>query len=239
MKKSRSIGILGGMGPEATLYLFNLIIKNTPADKDQEHIPVIIYNNPLIPDRTMHIVYNEESPIALLIEGAQHLERAGADMILIACNTAHYYIKEIEPHISIPVLDMIALTSESIFRSYGKKNVSGGIKAGILATTGTINTSLYQRSLLEHNIEPVLLTSEEQQELLMEAVYGKRGIKAGYKRAPKQLLVMASQLLAQRGADVIIAGCTEIPIVLRQQDIGPELINSMEILAKEAVKRAK
>ena len=89
MKNIKSIGILGGMGPEATLHLFNLIIKNTPASKDQDHIPVIIYNNPLIPDRTMHIVYNEESPLALLIEGAQHLERAGADMILIACNTAH------------------------------------------------------------------------------------------------------------------------------------------------------
>lgn len=238
MKKIKSIGILGGMGPEATLHLFNLIIKNTPASKDQDHIPVIIYNNPLIPDRTMHIVYNEESPLPLLIEGAQKLERVEADMILIACNTAHYYIKEIEPHISIPILDMIALTSQFIS---GKRDagITGRIKAGILATTGTINTSLYQRSLLEYDIEPVIPTPREQQELVMEAVYGKKGIKAGFKRAPKQLIIKAAKLLIERGADVIIAGCTEIPIVLRGSDIEAVLVNSMEVLAKEAVKRAK
>jgi aspartate racemase len=238
MKKIKSIGILGGMGPEATLHLFNLIIKNSSASKDQDHIPVIIYNNPLIPDRTMHIVYNEESPLPLLIEGAQKLERAGADMILIACNTAHYYIKEIEPHISTPVLDMIDLTSQFISGSRDS-NVSGRIKAGILATTGTINTSLYQRSLLEYDVEPLILTPSEQQELVMEAVYGKKGIKAGYKRAPKQLIIKAAKLLIERGADIIIAGCTEIPIVLRGSDIDAELVNSMDVLAKEAVKRAK
>ncbi len=238
MKKIKSIGILGGMGPEATLHLFNLIIKNTPASKDQDHIPVIIHNNPLIPDRTLHIVYNEESPLSLLIEGAQQLERAGADMILIACNTAHYYIKEIEPHISTPVLDMIALTSQYISGSRDT-NVSERIKAGILATTGTINTSLYQRSLLEHNIEPLIPTPQEQQELVMEAVYGKKGIKAGYKRVPKQLIIKAAKLLIERGADIIIAGCTEIPIVLRGSDIEAELVNSMDVLAKEAIKRAK
>ncbi|MDP3436117.1 MAG: amino acid racemase [Bacteroidales bacterium] len=238
MKKFKSIGILGGMGPEATLHLFNLIIKNTPASKDQDHIPVIIYNNPLIPDRTMHIVYNEESPLELLIEGAQRLERAGADMILIACNTAHYYIKDIEPFISIPVMDMIALTSLYI-SARRDINVSGSIKAGILATTGTINTSLYQSSLIEHNIEPLIPTPLEQQELVMEAVYGKKGIKAGYKRVPKQLIIKAARLLIERGADVIIAGCTEIPIVLRGSDIEAELVNSMGVLAKEAVKKAK
>ena len=236
MKKPKKIGILGGMGPEATLCLYNLIIKNTKAAKDQDHIPVIINANPLIPDRTLHIVYNRESPLPYLQEEASILMSAGADMIIIACNTAHYYIDEIAQVVDIPVLNMIDLTSSYIS---SRENGADGVRVGILATTGTINTALYQNSLIKSGFTPLIPEGEDQERLVMEAVYGTKGVKAGYKRGAKLLLKEAAAKLEQRGAKYIIAGCTEIPIVLTDRDIDSTLVNSMEILAIEAIKRAK
>ncbi len=234
MNKPGCIGILGGMGPGATSCLFDLIIKNTPASSDQEHVPVIIYNNPLIPDRTRHIVYGEESPLKMLTSGAQVLEKAGATLIIIACNTAHYYINDILPDINIPILNMIDLTSEYICTSM---KGSGRVRAGILASTGTIRSGLYQKSLESYGIEPVLLSAQLQEELVMEAVYGKRGIKAGYKREAKTLVNEAVKTLVNSGANTIIAGCTEIPLVLREKSSPVPLVNSMEVLAKEAIRK--
>ncbi|MDP3398895.1 MAG: amino acid racemase [Bacteroidales bacterium] len=228
MKSLKTLGILGGMGPEATSYLFNLIIKNTKVKKDQDHIPVVIYNYPQIPDRTLNIVENGESPLLYLIKGMKLLEKAKADVVIIPCNTAHYYIEEISKYSSLPILNMIELTSKSIKEMPVKK-------IGVLATTGTIRTKLYQRSLENLGLEVVLPTENEQQELVMEAVYGKRGVKAGYKKEPKRLLKEISHRLTERGAEVIIAGCTEIPLVLFRKDIPVELINPMEILAKAAI----
>ncbi len=228
MKNSKTIGILGGMGPEATSYLFNLIIKNTRVKRDQDHIPVIIYNYPQIPDRTLHLVEKQESPLPYLVKGMKLLESAGASFVLMPCNTAHYYIGQIGESCKLPVLNMISLTCQHIHNSSLKK-------AGILATTGTVKTGLYQKELESLGIEVVLPTPAEQKGLVMEAVYGKRGVKAGYKREPKQLLKEAAGLLEKRGAGVIIAGCTEIPIVLNRRDINIDMVNPMEILAKKAI----
>ena len=216
------------MGPEATSYLFNLIIKNTKVKKDQDHIPVVIYNYPQIPDRTLNIVENGESPLLYLIKGMKLLEKAKADVVIIPCNTAHYYIEEVSKYSSLPILNMIELTSEYISKLPAKK-------IGVLATTGTVRTKLYQRSLENLGLEVLLPTEGEQQEMVMEAVYGKRGVKAGYKKEPKRLLKEISGRLIERGAEVIIAGCTEIPLVLFRKDISAELVNPMEILAKAAV----
>jgi aspartate racemase len=235
MNKPKRIGILGGMGPEATLCLYSLIIKNTKAAKDQDHIPVIINANPLIPDRTLHIVYNRESPLQYLKEEASLLQNAGADLIIIACNTAHYYIDEIATVVKIPILNMISLTADYIFE---KESGVPGAKVGILATTGTITTSLYQNALINRGFDPIIPDVKEQEGLVMEAVYGSKGIKAGYKRGPKLLLSEAASILEERGAKYIVAGCTEIPLVLTDKDITSVLINPMEILAKEAIRRS-
>ncbi len=238
---SKTIGILGGMGPEATLSLYSLIISKTPAKKDQDHIHVIINSNPAIPDRTRNIVYGEESPLAMLKEGAILLEKAGASMILIPCNTAHYFIPQIIDSISIPILHMLDLTCEYI----GKEVVSSAeyasfskVPVGILATTGTIRTGLYQKYLEKYNLEAVLPTEQEQESIVMEAIYGENGVKAGYHKEPAKLLTEAAAILVKRGARFIIAGCTEVPLVLTQEMVSVPLINSMAVLAQEAVNLA-
>ena len=240
-KNKKTIGILGGMGPEATLSLYNLIIDKTPAKKDQDHIHVIINSNPAIPDRTRYIVYGEESPLEMLKEGVILLEKAGADMILISCNTAHYFVPELSKYISIPILHMLDLTCKYIAQSVQSRDeYSGAIKVpiGILATTGTIKTELYQTYLGKYNLESVLPTEQEQESLVMEAIYGRKGIKAGYHEGPAKLLQQAANLLVQRGAQFVIAGCTEVPLALTSKMVTVPLINSMEILAQAAVNSA-
>lgn len=241
-KTSAAIGILGGMGPQATLCLYSLIISKTPAKKDQDHIHVIINSNPATPDRTRHIVYGEESPLPLLKESALLLEKAGADIILIPCNTAHYFVPELSQSIDIPILNMLDLTCNHIAKLAAAlpqfDNISK-VPVGILATTGTIRTKLYQQYLDKQNLEPILPTEQEQELLVMEAIYGERGVKAGYHKGPAQLLKQASKLLVERGARFIIAGCTEVPLVLTNKMVTVPLINSMEVLAQEAVNYAK
>lgn len=109
--KHNTIGILGGMGPEATKYLFDSIIKNTPVKKDQDHIPVIIFSNPKTPDRTLHIVYGEESPLPYLHEGVKFLNNCNVSIIAIACNTSHFYYDDLSYNSEVPILHMIKLTA--------------------------------------------------------------------------------------------------------------------------------
>ncbi|AGT34197.1 hypothetical protein OCC_13515 [Thermococcus litoralis DSM 5473] len=150
------IGILGGMGPLATVDLFKRIVLKTPAKKDQDHPRIIIYNNPKIPDRTAYILGKGENPLPELIDSAKKLEKWGADFIIMPCNTAHYFADEIQKAIKIPLINMIEETA-SYVEALGVKRV------GILATTGTIVSGIYQKALKKRGIE-ALIPSEKDQE---------------------------------------------------------------------------
>lgn len=227
----KTIGILGGMGPEATLCLFQLIISNTVASSDQEHLPVVICNLPQIPDRTRHIVYGEDSPLPGLRKGAETLKKAGADFVIISCNTAHYYLPYLKELVDIPFIDMISVTVAHI--------VSHGFgKAGLLATTGTISSGLYQRKFADSGVELIVLDTSDQESLVMEAVYGAQGVKAGFRNEPLRLLKEAVKMLREKGAECIVGGCTEIPLVLDEGNAGMPFVNSMELLAREAIVKA-
>lgn len=167
----------------------------------------------------------------MLIEGAKFLEKSGADAILIPCNTAHFYAPQIKEFIAVPIIDMIETTAKFINYREGE-----GCKVGVLATTGTIKSNLYQKSLAKAGIDSITLSPEEQEELVMEAIYGKKGVKAGFKKYPALLLKEAASLLCDRGAQYIIAGCTEIPLVLTGKELKCNFVNTMELLAREAIK---
>jgi aspartate racemase len=208
MKKQ--IGILGGMGPEATSELFSLIIKNTKADNDQDHIPVIIVNNPKIPDRSLHILGKGPSPINMLVEGTLKLEQMGADIILIPCNTAHFFIKQIEEKIHVPIIDMIKETALYVLHKYPE----------IKSDLGIIDPDIdYQRQN-------------------MTAIYGKQGIKAGFKTEPLKILLQTVENLVEKGARAIICGCSEIALVVKQSHINIPLINPLKILAVKSIQLA-
>ncbi len=231
MKKT--IGILGGMGPEATAYFFSLIIKDTAAARDQDHIPVIIYNLPQVPERTAALLGKGPSPVPLLRKGIRRLGHAGADFIVIPCITAHAFLPEIKTVGRVPILSLL---DEA--RRFARKSIPGLRRVGLVASTGTLRSGLFHKAFATAGVEIISPTDKEQAKI-MEAVFGGRGIKAGFtKGRPRQIILDAARQLIRRGAQAIIAGCTEIPLVLRDEDIPVPLIEPMRIAARAAIVKA-
>lgn len=231
---SQTIGILGGMGPEATVHMFNLIVKFTLAEKDQDHIPIIVYNNPEIPDRTAAILHGGPSPLPALVQGAKLLEKAGADLIVMACHTAHYFYYDIIRHIQIPFLHLQRETLHWV------EQRSGNIKRfGLLATSATIETKLFQDIFSESKKGfEIIVPGSEDLETVMSVLYGEKGIKRGFKDEPRELLLKVIGHLKEQGIDAIIAGCTEIPLVLKEIEMQLPVIDPLTITAKVAILKA-
>jgi aspartate racemase len=229
----KTIGILGGMGPEATAYLFELIIKNTQVEKDQEHIPIIIYNNPEIPPRTDAILKKGPSPLPLLLEGVRTLHQAGVDFIVMPCVTAHYYYHDIAKQEKIPFLNLL---DETLF--YVKKNLPALTRVGLVASTGTLHSKLFHETFAKEDIA-VIVPSREEQGQVMEAIFGKQGIKAGFTSGPAQKIIQeVARKLIQKGAEAVIAGCTEVPLVLNQEDLSVPLVDPLRIIALKSIEEA-
>ena len=223
--KEKTIGIMGGMGPLATQYLFAKIIELTPAKQDQDHLHVIIDSNPKTPDRTESILNGDDQIIVHLKESAKTLEGAGADCIAIACNTSHAYIDEIRGAVGIPVLDMISAAVESID--------PGDTPVGILATDGTLKKDLYQKYGESKNIQWLTLDGDEQK-TLMGVIYK---IKAGEQcRDLSDTFKGLLSSLEGKGAQAAVLGCTELSLFKQVINGGIKLIDPVEIIALEAIK---
>lgn len=221
------------MGPEATARFFELIIKNTYAKKDQDHLKIAVYSYPQIPDRTRAILYGGEDPRPYLIKGLRVLEKAGAELVAIPCLTAHFYLPELRKKTRLKLISLLEETAVFI-----KSNFPQIKKAGLLATEGTIATGIFQKALARKRIE-VLIPSPLGQKKIMEAIYGKKGIKAGFTGSgPVRLLSSVADELQQKRAEVIIAGCTEIPLALKQKNIDVPLIDPLIIAARALIKKA-
>jgi aspartate racemase len=229
----KTIGILGGMGPEATACFFSLIIRHTDAAKDQEHLPVLIYNLPQIPERTPAILGRGPSPVPLLRKGARKLAGAGADFIVIPCLSAHAFLADVRR--TSPVL-VLSLVEESL--AAVQKMRPAPKRAGLLASTGTVRSGLFARAFGKAGIE-IIVPKEKEQAQVMEAVFGKDGVKAGFTAGrPRKLVRRIALRLVKRGAEAIIAGCTEIPLVLEDKDIPVPLIEPMRIAARASIVKA-
>jgi len=223
------VGILGGMGPEATADFFLEIIKLTPAKKDEDHLHIIIDNNPQIPDRTEAILKGGKSPLPALQKAAQNLERAGADFIVIPCNTAHYFFDEIKKVVNIPLLHMMREVSKEIKERFPEVK-----KVGLLSTSATARIGLYQNELEKEKIM-VISPKEKEQEEVMKAI---NLIKGGEYSNSKGILKKIGEKLLLRGAELLVLGCTEIPLVLKQNDFLHPVVDAGYVLAKAAVKEA-
>jgi len=225
------IGILGGMGPEATIDLFYKIIKFTPAEKDQDHLRIIIDNNPKIPDRTAAILGKGKDPLPALRETAQNIERAGADFIIIPCNTAHYFLPSIQESVKIPILNMIEETAKET-----RKKISPIQKVGLLASIGIYKTKIYHQHFKKFKIE-IISPEEKDKEKVLKVIYA---VKAGnLSEEIKKNILKIAQKLIDRGAEAIITGCTEIPLILKEGDVSVPIIDPTQVLAKAAVQKAK
>ena len=231
MKKT--IGILGGMGPEATIYFFNLIIKHTTAAKDQDHVKVLVWNDPTVPPRTEAILGKGPSPLPRLLSGVKVLEQGGAGLIVMPCITAHFYAAGIAAWAKVPFIDLL---EESL--RHAKKRIPDLKKAGLVASTGTVESRLFHKLFEKQGIE-ILTPTPSEQRTVMEAIFGKKGIKAGFTTGrPRRTIVRLARRLIGRGAEAVIAGCTEVPLVLREADLVVPLIEPMRIGALACIRKA-
>lgn len=227
------IGILGGMGPEATVDCFAKIIKSTPAQKDQDHLRIVIDCNPKVPDRTAAILGKGESPVDQMVKSGQALERAGADFIIIPCVSAHMFLEDLQRQINLPVLSIFDAVAEAIQKDYPEIE-----SVGLMAATGTVSGGLFQRRLGSASIAS-LTPHQEDQEQVMAAIYNIKSSQPKRSRAQvtADLIEVAEKLVAA-GAQGIIAGCTEIPLALGQDDLSVPYFDSLVLLARAAIVRA-
>jgi aspartate racemase len=229
----KTIGILGGMGPEATLDCYSRIISNTPAKTDQEHLRVIIDSNPKVPDRTAAIIAEGQSPVPILVAGCRALQKAGADFIIIPCVSAHFFLDEIQQQIALPILSIFDVVSETITSDHPQIKT-----VGLIGTTGTINGGLFQKRLAVEGIE-TMVAGETQQSKVMAAIYDIKNSQPARSRAQiTSDLVGVADSLISKGARGIIAGCTEIPLALEQKHLSVPYFDALTLLARAAILRA-
>ena len=225
------VGILGGMGPASTAELFLGIVRATPITREQDHLRIVVDNNPKVPDRTEVLRSGDTEPaIRELCATARNLERAGAELIGIPCNTAHAFLSEIREGVSIPVLDMIDEAAQEARRLSGE-----GAIVGLLATDGTLETRLYHDALERSGLAAVVPETESQERVMAVIYEGKR---SGLSSNELAELAPAIGDLCRQGASVLMAACTEISLVFTRHSPELEWIDPLEVLARALVREA-
>ncbi len=225
------VGILGGMGPAATADLYTKIIAATPATRDQDHLHIVIWADPTVPDRSTALLHGGEDPTPWLLRGATQLVTMGASLIAVPCNTAHAFFPAIERAIAVPLVHMMDETASAVELAHPSV-----VRVGLLATTGTIASGLYQQWFVKHHIEVVAPSDDLQERIVMTAIHRVKAGQTG--REITELLAEAASYLIEQGAEALIAGCTELPLVFRDGDASVPVIDPTRVLAEAVVRRA-
>ena len=222
---AKVVGVIGGMGPAATVDFMSKVIAMTPAKIDQDHVHMIVDNNPAVPDRQAALAGNGEDPGTVLADMARGLERSGADFLVMPCNTAHAWVDEIRAAVSIPLVSII----DETVAACAEHRV-----AGLLSTAGCLKSRVYQDGLAAGGKQVVLPTDDELAEIMSLVFRVKAGDQGEDLVAGMAAIANA---LVTRGADVVIAGCTEIPLVLEAARVGVPVVLSTDVLAAATIAR--
>jgi aspartate racemase len=222
----KRLGILGGMGPAASAEYITRLINQTQANCDQEHIPFVLWNEPRTPDRSTSLRNGDDRPLPYLLQGIQALKTAGCDLIVIPCNTAHFWYDELIKF-QVPIVHIV----DSVAYSLCDADVNSGT-IGIIGTQATIELGLYQNHLIDWNC--IVPSQEEMDNIVQPAI---DLVKAGDMIKSHTMLMSVVDSLISRGARAVVLGCTEIPLAIREfNQNGIPLINSIDSLVKVAIK---
>ena len=225
----KTVGILGGMGPKATVYFQELLLDNDNVETDQEHLNMIVSCHSTIPDRTKFLLgNNEDNPIPYLIDDAKMLEKCGCGLLVLTCNTSHFAYDEISKNISVPLINMPYEVSYIINNNPKIK------KVGLMATLGTIKAKIYDRYLEKE----LFYADEDLNNEVMDLIYNK--VKKGIKVSKRDFYRVLDKYF-DNGCDIVIMGCTELSVIVRDNDLYSDnrIIDSMDVLAKKTVELAK
>lgn len=211
--KDFKLGIVGGVGPAATVDFMDKVIALTKAHQDQDHIRMLVEHNPKIPDRTKNLIAKGTDPSISIYSACMKLEQGGANAIVIPCNTAHAFIDRVQPFLQIPIINMLEETAKEIVHKFPTVK-----QVGLLATTGTIQSKIYQNIFTQYGLE-ILEPNIEHQKVMMSVIYGEHGVKAGFTDGEcKESLINVILHLINNGAEASILGCTELPLVIAGSD---------------------
>lgn len=224
-KKMKTLGVIGGLGPMATVYFLQLVTTMCDADIDQEHMKINLISNPTIPDRTQYILgKSTKNPVDAMVEAGKALGNLQSDVIAIPCITAHFFHDELEERIGIPIINAISETTGYL----KKRNIH---RVGIMATDGTIQSGLFQKAFFSQGMEAVI-PSEAGQKKVMNLIY--ENVKAGTPIDMDSFQKVAEELFAN-GSEVILLACTELSIIKRDYTIGAGFLDVLDVLARKAV----
>lgn len=221
------LGVIGGLGPLASAYYYELLTKMCDVRSDQEHLEIIIHSFPQIPDRTGYILnHHKKNPVYDLIRVGKNLEQQKVDYIAIPCITAHYFHEELTNQLSVPIIHLIEEMAAYLKRNHIKK-------VGIMATNGTIQSELFQKALTQNNIECLIPSTLLQQDV-MHLIY--QNVKLDHGIEMDRFSRVAEELFHQ-GAEYIILGCTELSIIKKEKHLDKRYLDAMELLAAVALKK--
>jgi aspartate racemase len=224
------IGVLGGMGPQATADFLMKLTAATPAEYEQDHLRVLIDSNPKVPDRSEAIAGRGVSPGAVLAAMAAGLERAGADFLVMPCNTAHAFEPEIRAAVGVPFVSMIEETRAACEYAFPQ-----ALRFGLLATSGCIHALLYQNAFTRTGRRTVVLDAADQESLMTLLYRVKLGDRSHAMRAAMRT---CGETLIDAGADMVIAACSEVPLVLADGDLTRPVLDATALLARRCVRYA-
>jgi len=228
--RDEPVGVLGGLGPAATVHFMQRVLDHTEAHRDQDHVDLLVWQHGSIPDRSAHLLGRGESPEPVLVADAVALERAGARFIAIPCNTAVVWVEQMRAAVTIEVLDTVAETVDAAARA-----VPGLRRLGVLATDGTMLAGTYARAAAAAGVDLVAPSAEVQREV-MSIIYD--GVKAGEPVSRSRFDAVVAHLRS-RGAEAVALGCTELSVL--HEDLGVQdrtIIDSIDALARRVVQRS-
>jgi aspartate racemase len=221
------VGIIGGMGPDATVDFMARILAATPASTDQEHVRMLVENNPRIPSRQLAMRGEGQDPGPTIAAIAARLEAAGADFLVMPCNLAHAWQRDIEALVDIPFVSIVKESVRSALQRSGD-----GSAVALMTTPGCFAANLYQQALAEAGRTLVSQTPDELAETMSLVEQIKAGNRSG--EVVTGLRELADKLV-DRGAGVLIAACTELPLVLDESMFDVAFISSTDVLAHKTV----
>ncbi len=227
---SRVVGILGGMGPAATVDFYDKLVRATPATQDQDHLRVVIWADPTVPNRHEALMAGGQDPRPWLEEGVQHLMRCGAEVLAVPCNTIHAYMPAVVEGKDVEFISIIDVTVEAARQT----DPTG--RVGLLAADGALASGLYQSAFEEEGME-LVLPSEVSQADLMKVVYSVKAGASGPKERQSVVSLLAE--LVGGGASTVIAGCTEVSVLLAKLDVDVRVIDPSQALAEKTIERAR
>lgn len=221
------VGVLGGMGPLASLDFMHKMLAATPAARDQEHVPVVLSSIPQVPDRTEAFRGEGDSPLAAMLASGRRLRDAGAGLVVMPCNTAHLWFDELQAALGLPMLHLVDAALEDAVASAGLS-----ARIGLLATDATLASGLYLNRPASQQVQWLLPTASEMLDWVMPGI---QEVKAGRLDTAAELLLRAAAALQRRGAAALVLGCTEIPLVLTPANAPVPVIDATAALARRAV----